>query len=298
MRTFSLTAFILFSFLILTPVGFGQVWIRSVDIPCVVTDKAGRYVSDLREPDFIVRDNGKKQQITAVKSRLQEPLSVALLIDRSRSVAPSFQIMKNSAEQFLKTVIHKSIDRACLIAFDSHVYLLQNWTDDFLQLSETMKVLTPAGGTSIFDAIYKTGRDQFGAEKDDRIRVIVLVTDGEDTDSQATFKQMADMVSESGAIIYVLGIHAENSLNPRELQGKRVLTQLADMTGGNVFYPEEEGSKIDDRFAKIQDELHHEYIVTFTSHDQPDGKFHHLEIQTSRAAMKAHTRKEGYLATQ
>src|ERR1043166_6472705 len=101
MRSFLCTASIVFLFFSLTTNTFGQVWIRSVDIPCVVTDKSGRFVSNLGENDFIVRDNGKKQKITGVKFRLQEPLSVALVLDRSRSVASSFELMKKTSEEFL-----------------------------------------------------------------------------------------------------------------------------------------------------------------------------------------------------
>ena len=114
MRRFLLCISIVLLLLIISKNGSAQVWIRSVEIPCVVTDKAGRFVSDLSENDFIVRDNGKKQKITGVKFRLQEPLSVALVLDRSRSVAPSFELMKATSEEFLKTMIRKSTDRACL----------------------------------------------------------------------------------------------------------------------------------------------------------------------------------------
>jgi VWFA-related protein len=287
MRTFLCSTSIILLLLISVP-GFAQAWIRSVEIPCVVTDKSGRYVADLGEQDFIVRDNGKRQKITGVKFRLQEPLSVALVLDRSRSVAPSFELMKSTSAVFLK---------ACLVAFDSHVYLLQNWTDDITRFPQTLNLLPAAGGTSLFDAIYKTSRDQFDDDKDNRIRIILLVTDGEDTDSRATFKQMADMVSQSGAAIYVLGIPAKNSLNPRELHGKNVLTELAEMTGGSIFYPKGEDNKIGDRFAEIENELHHEYVVTFTNYDEPDGKFHHLDVQTPRQGLRAYSRKEGYFAS-
>src|SRR5262249_53916520 len=146
---------------------------------------------------------------------------------------------QNAADKFLSSVVRKNIDRSCLIAFDSHVYLLQDWTDQIELLTGMIQKLSAAGGTSLFDAIYKTCRDQFPTNpNEDRTKVIVLVTDGEDTTSQATFKQVSDMISESGVIIYVLGIHAENSMNPRELQGKKILAEFRDMSGGDILYPQ------------------------------------------------------------
>src|SRR5262245_50297190 len=129
--------------LVIAGLARAQMWIRSVDVPCTVTDAAGRFVTDLQASDFIVRDNGKKQKITGIRSRLQSPLSIALLVDRSRSVSSSFSVLQTAAEGFLKTVIRKSVDRACLVGFDSHVYLLQDWTDDVSRPVEMLRKLSP-----------------------------------------------------------------------------------------------------------------------------------------------------------
>ena len=115
-------------------------------------------------------------------------------------------------------------DRVCLVAFDSHVYLLQDWTDDADLLTAMIGKLTAAGGTALFDAIYKTCRDKFAPDPHDvKTRVIILVTDGEDTTSRATLKEVVDIVQRSGTTIYVVGVKAENSLNDREFQGKEVV---------------------------------------------------------------------------
>jgi VWFA-related protein len=293
-----LLRFLILIVMMVAGIAFGQVWVRSVDIPCYVTNRAGQFITDLKQEDFVVRDNGKIQKITGFKEKLQAPLSVALLIDRSRSVTQAFPLLQSASEKFLGSIIRKNVDRSCIVAFDSHVYLLQDWTDELGLLDQAIGKLTASGGTALFDAIYKTCRDKFPPEQDeDRTKVLLLVTDGEDTTSHATLKQVTDMVSQSGVIIYVLGIHAQDSLNPRSQQGKRVLTEFKDTTGGDVLYQRGNEANLEDLFGQIERELRNEYIVTFVSNDEPDGTFHKLKIETNRKDLVVRARKKGYLAS-
>lgn len=282
--------------LILAISASAQMWVRSVEIPCSVTDQSGQFIVDLTKNDFVVRDNGKIQKITDVKQKVQSPLRLALLLDRSASVRDSFPLLKDAARNFLASIIRPDVDQACLVAFDSHVYLLQDWTSDVQKLSGMIGQLNSAGGTSLFDAIYKTSRDKFSSADENSVRAIVLVTDGEDTDSQATFPQVRDMIEQSGAMIYVLGVHAESSLNPRALQGKKILSELRDITGGNVFYLHE-GENVHHLFDQMQQELRNQYILTFTTYDKPDGTMHHLKLETHRKGLQIHTHKDAYAAT-
>src|SRR5262249_56398079 len=86
---------------------------------------------------------------------------------------------------FINSVLRPGRDSACLVAFDSGVYLLQDFTDDADTLAGAVSKLTAAGGTSIFDAIYKTSRDKMAGSEEAR-RVVVLITDGDDTTSRAS----------------------------------------------------------------------------------------------------------------
>jgi Ca-activated chloride channel family protein len=281
--------------LIATGKGLSQVWVRAVDVPCVVTDKQGRFVSDLSRSDLLVYDNGRLQKITNFKKKLQSPLRIAFLLDRSRSVAKKFSLLQHASAKFLSSIVRQNVDRACLISFDSHVYLLQGWTDGVDQLTEMIGRLTPAGGTALFDALYKTCRDMFPPNPDDSTtRVVVLVTDGEDTTSRATFKEIRGMVPSSGAMIYVLGIKAEESLNARELQGKQVLAELRDVSGGAVLYPNTNQDRLDTLFEQIEQDLRNAYAVGFTSYEEPDGTFHKIKVESSRKDLIVRPLKKGY----
>jgi Ca-activated chloride channel family protein len=278
--------------------GWSQVWIRAVDVPCFVTDRQGQLVNDLGKDDFTAYDNDKPVKITNFRKRLESPLQIALVLDRSLSVAEKFPLLQQASVKFLRSIMRKGEDRVCLIAFDSHVYLLQDWTDDVDQLSDMIGRLTATGGTALLDGLYKTCRDKFPPDPDNvKTRVIILVTDGEDTTSRATLKEAIDVVQRSGVTIYVVGVRAEDSLNARELQGKQVLSELKDITGGEVFYPKANQDGLEPLFDRIEHELRNQYIIGFTNYDTPDSTFHKVRIESTRKDLVVRTRKKGYYAT-
>ena len=232
-----------------------DVYVTLVHTHLSVTDAQGRLVTTLGRADFTVYDNDVAQGITDFGLHVDAPLSVAVLLDRSQSVSSRFPFLTSAAEMFASAMLRRPEDRGLLVAFDSKVYLLQDWTADSTRLVQDIGGLTAAGGTSIFDAVFKTCRDKFDPDGN-RQNAVVLVTDGEDTTSLATFDQALEMAAISRASVYVVGVPSEGSLNTRELQGRTVLSKLADLTGGRLFYPEDQApGSLDSLFARVRDEL-------------------------------------------
>jgi VWFA-related protein len=270
-----------------------QVTIREARF--TVTDHEGRFVTDLGRDDLIIYDNDVRQQIDTFDKKLQSPVSLAVLIDRSASVADHFPFVLDAASAFVKSMIHEKDDRGLVVGFDSKVYLLQDWTDDSNALVDSIRKLTSAGGTSVFDAIYKTCRDKFDVA-DTREKSVVLVTDGEDTTSRASFEQALQMAKSAGATIYVVGIRAEGSLNTREFQGNRVLTNLTDLTGGRVLYPDAgKESQLSAVFQTLQGEMRNEYRAAYYLSAPLDNSFHRIRIETKDKSLTVHAPK-GYYA--
>jgi Ca-activated chloride channel family protein len=244
-----------------------------------------------------VYDNDRPQKVETFTQNAQSPVSVALLLDRSESVRDRFSSVLEAAAAFTTSVIRAREDRGTLVAFDSRVYLLQNWTADSVALVNAIHALTPAGGTSLFDALVKTCRDQFDAA-DTRQKVVVLVTDGEDTTSAATFDDALRMAKLARVTVYVLGVRAENSLNSRELQGRRVLANLADLTGGRVFYPRDyRNTSLAAQFAQLQEELRNGYTLTYYLDVPPGNTFHQIRLATANPSIKVHA-LAGYYPSQ
>jgi VWFA-related protein len=258
-----------------------------------VTDPQGRTVTNLGRGDITIYDDDVPQKIESFTKHVAAPVNVALVIDRSQSVSERFGMLSSGAASFLQSVLRGVDDRGLVVAFDSKAYLLEDWTADSAKLAASIRTLTAAGGTSMFDAIYKTARDKFDLA-DSHQNVLVLVTDGDDTTSAATFDQALQMATLSHAVIYVVAVRAEHSLNTHELQGRPVLTRLAELTGGRVFYPAE-NEDLAMLFARVDDEVRSAYAVTYYLDRAPDNAFHNVRIETKDPKLTVHA-PTGYIA--
>jgi VWFA-related protein len=277
------------------PVTAQDVYVTLVHTHFSVSDSKGRLVTKLGRSEFTIYDNDIPQEVSEFGQRVDAALRVAVLLDRSRSVSNRFPFLRSAAETFASTLLQRPQDRALLVAFDSKVYLLQDWTADSATLMHDIGALTAAGGTSIFDAVFKTCRDKFDPDADHQ-NALVLVTDGEDTTSAATFEQALQVATVSRAAIYVIGVPAEGSLNTREWQGRTVLTKLADLTGGRLFYPDDPSpGSLEPLFARVGDELRNEYTLAFYRNLAPDSAFHRLRIEPKDKSLVVHA-PSGYFA--
>ncbi len=274
--------------------GFAQsVQVTLVSSHFSVTDRRGQYVSDLGKNDFTVIDNGVPHEISEFNRAANGPLSVVIVVDRSQSVNSQFGLVKQVGTACAKALVRGPNDRGMLVTFDSKVYLLQDWTSDSASLVGNLDKLVSAGGSSLFDAVYKASRDRLRVS-DPRRKVMILITDGEDTTSRATLRQALEMAKLAGVTIYGVGLHSANSMNTRELQGKRVLSEFADLTGGRMFDADSD-EKVEPFLARLETELRTWYEISYYSDAPMDDTFHRLQIQTTRGSLLIHGPK-GYYA--
>lgn len=285
--------------LVVTCFTFPQSWVRSIDIPFIATDRSGRLDLEVGPHDLTIFDGEKKQQITSLKSAFDNPLRIALVLDRSRSVAEALPAFRTAAVKFLQSILRPEKDKACVVAFDNHVYLLQDWTDDVDLLAAGIEQLSAAGGTSLFDALYKTLRDQFSEDpQDSTTRVLLLLTDGEDTTSHASLWEVRDQIAASKTLVYALRTDPDQSLNPPGFRGKEVLSELREVAGGEMMSLTVNPKDLDRQFRQIERELRNLYTLTFTSHEPPDGRFHEVRIKPTRKDLVIKPLKDGYYSTQ
>jgi len=261
-----------------------------------VRDANGRLVSGLTRNDFIVLDNGKEQPITYFSQESSQPLRVVLVIDRSRSVQRELARAKTAAQDFFTSVLRPGKDRAAVVAFDSGVYLLQDFTDNAAVLTSAVSGLTSSGGTSIFDAVYKATRDMLPNGQNAR-RVIILVTDGHDTTSQASITEAIEMASKNNVIIYAVRVPGEGSLNVRDLRGRPVLDRLTQATGGGDVYFDGNQNQLAGFLAKVGDELRSEYSIGYQFTDSIASPSYHkltISVRSNSGSLRAFTRKGYY----
>jgi Ca-activated chloride channel homolog len=271
-----------------------SVYVSLIETRVTVTDRSGKFVPDLDSDDFQVYDNGARQQISSLSRKLQAPLSVALLIDRSQSVKDRFDFLAEAAAAFVQSAVRKDEDQGLVVGFDSKVYLLQDWTSDAAALAKAIGQLSAAGGTSLFDALYKTCRDKFDVTESRR-KIVVLLSDGEDSTSQASADDALRMAKLWGVSIYVVGVKADASLNTRELHGRHVLKNLAELTGGRAYFPStQREERLQPLFERLQEELRNEYTVSYYLQAPPDNSFHQVRVETTDPNLTVHAPKGFY----
>ena len=259
-----------------------------------VRDRSGRSISGLTKDDFTLLDEGKEQPIIYFSQESNQPLRLAVVVDRSSSIERVIAVAKTAGRDFFNSVLSLGRDRACLVAFDSGVYLAQDFTDDADALATALSGLTASGGTSMFDAIYKTSRDKLSGTDQAR-KVILLITDGDDTTSRASIEQATQMALKNNVTIYALRLPNENSLNVRDLRGRPVLDRLTEATGGRQFYCDGDKSRLGGFFNSLQNEMRSQYSIGYRFQSESAArKFHRITIRVKEPNLKAFTRSGYY----
>ena len=263
-----------------------------------VRDEKGRFVSGLTKGDFTVLDDGQEQTVSYLSREANLPFTVALVVDRSRSVQHALTQAQAAAREFFRAVLRPGKDQAAVVAFDSGVYLLQDLTDDANALGRAVDQLSSAGGTSIFDAVYKTVRDRLAGSTEGR-RVIVLITDGDDTTSRASIDQAIELALRHNVIIYAVRLPGDGSLNVHALRGRPVLEHLTEATGGREFDLTKGESRLTAFFGQLQDELRSQYSIGYQFQGAASaGGFHKLTIKSRQSNLNVFTRSGYYAGAQ
>jgi Ca-activated chloride channel family protein len=268
--------------------------VDEVNVVFTATDGRGKFVKNLSQRDFMVLDNHRPpQSILDFQKATDLPLRVGLVVDSSGSVRSRFTFEQNSATQFLQQVVRAGKDRAFIIGFNSHSELMEDFTDNGAKLSEAVAHLHAGGGTALYDAIYLACRDKLLKTKDRHPvrRAVVVLSDGEDNQSQMSLQQAIEMAQRADVIVYPISTDDSGMI----LRGDGVLQQLADATGGRAFFPYKM-SDITKAFSAIEEELRSQYSVAYKPADlAADGRYHSIEIIAQNK--KVHVRaRPGYYA--
>src|SRR6266853_1632765 len=157
-----------------------KVDVTRVNVLFTVTDKKGRFITDLLKADFSVTENKKAQVIQEFTAETDLPLRIAILIDTSNSIRDRFKFEQEAAVEFIKSVVRPRQDRAMIVSFDTEAELVADLIDDPEKLAMAVRSLRPGGGTALFDAIFFAARDklQLDQPRHKFRRAIIIVSDG------------------------------------------------------------------------------------------------------------------------
>ena len=268
--------------------------VTRVNMLFTVTDKKGRFVTDLTKDDFQVFEAKKPQAIAEFTAETDLPLRLGILIDTSNSIRERFKFEQEAAVSFIQSVVHPGHDKAMVVSFDTSAELVADLIDDQEKLDAAIRALRPGGGTALYDAIYFACRDKLSKDQPRHKfrRAIVIVSDGDDNQSQVSRDQALEMAQKADVVIYAI---STNSMHV-ETDGDKVLRYLTSETGGQSFFP----FKVEDlaqSFENIANELRHQYNVFYRPEPlKTDGLYHTVELKVKgRKELVVRCRK-GYYA--
>jgi VWFA-related protein len=287
------------------PQGTVKIPIRRVRLPITVTDKKGQFVPGLTKDDFIILEDKVPQTIETFSDDLSltTPLYVAVLMDTSPSTAGKLKFQQESAMNFIQTVVKPRKDRVLFATFDDEINLLQDFTDKLDLLDKAVYSVKKMGKqTALYDAVW-----QFCDEKMRSVpgrRVLLVVTDGEDTYSRANIRDAIDIAQRTETTIFAIstkagflgtvpGVEAGQVSDKKD----RDLQTLSEETGGMAFFTGDMLT-LERSFTKIAKELRAQYLVTYDPTNKSyDGTFRKIDVKLSdrRGDLKVRT-KRGYKA--
>jgi Ca-activated chloride channel homolog len=257
-----------------------------VRLPVTVKDKKKNLVSGLTRGDFLVFEDGVQQEVTFFSDeKTNPPVYVGVLMDTSASTKGKLNFSKEAAKNFIYTVTRLRKDKAAFMTFDHEVNLHQDFTDKLDLLDKSVDRVKKVGSqTALYDAIW-----QFTDEKLRNApgrRVIVLITDGDDTFSRADINDAIDLAQRTETTIFgistkegFLGTVPGVEAGTVKDKGDKYLTRLCEETGGEAFFTGDMLA-LERAFTKISQELRSQYIITYRPANQEyDGKRRKIEVR-------------------
>jgi len=280
--------------------------VNLVNLFATVRDKNKRIVTDLKQDDFKVFEDGREEKIAFFSKEMQLPITLGLLLDTSGSEQYMLGAIQDAGARFLHRVLKKG-DEAMVISFDTDVDLLADFTDDRPILDRAIRkarINTPGGGyiagnpgpvpgagsvgTALYDAIYLACSEKLNGEAGRK--AVVIVTDAQDEGSKVRLEEAIEAAQRTDTVIHVLLV-----ADPRYGGNTGVAHKMTEETGGRMIVVSSE-KRLEEAFDQISEELRSQYTLGYyPTNTSKDGKFRKIHVETGNHDLKVLARK-GYYA--
>ncbi len=292
-----------------------------VNVLFTAQDRSRRLLTDLKQSDVRLLENGQVQEISAFARQVDLPLSLAILIDTSVSQERTLPEEKAAAIAFLESVVRPSKDEVSVVSFTGESTLEQGMTNNLTRLRravERVQFVPPSGyigggviagtppisgdnqsvqgSTAIWDAIWVTSDEVLGPAPEKTRRAIILLTDGVNTSGRKKLDEAVQAALKSEAIIYSIGI-GDNFYSGVD---RGALNKISERTGGRAYFPRDE-RELRTAFQQIQEEMRSQYLIAYEPSDQKrDGTYRQIEIELTNPQLVKDkvkvTHRQGYFA--
>jgi VWFA-related protein len=285
-----------------------------VNVFVTARDKKNAVLTDLKQEDFKVFEDGVEQKVAYFSKDMNLPITLAILVDTSGSMQNILGAEQDAASRFVRTVMRKK-DEALVISFDFDVNLLADFTEDPEVLDRGIRraqisavssggVITPgtvpqgnAGGTNLYDAVYLACHDELATEAGRK--AVVILSDAEDTGSKLSLNESIEAAQRADAVIHFLRLSDEPFYfnMGTSYNGSGVARKMADETGGREVEIRNE-KNLEGAFSVIAEELRSQYVVGYyPTNEKRDGSFRKIKVEVARSDTKILARKGYYAPT-
>jgi Ca-activated chloride channel family protein len=296
--------------------------VELINVTATVTDKHGRFVSGLRQEDFIVSEDNQPQTVLYFSNE-RVPVSLGIAVDTSGSMTPDKMSSARGAIDRLFTALLGEDDEIFLYRFANVPELVQDWTSDRRVLSRALERLYVGGGTALYDAVAEAV--PMAQEGRNQKKALVVISDGNDTASMTSVDTLRRLIRESEVLVYAVGVdgRAQEPFTagvprlpfplPLPVPGRRpppryppiggrtddrvnagALRSITDDTGGRTEIVRN-FRDLDGATARIADELGKQYSLSYASPGKKDGRWHTIRVQVENPKLQVRARR-GYLA--
>lgn len=281
-------------------------------------DKSQRFITTLRREDVRVLEDNIPQELSIFQRETDLPLTLAILIDTSRSQENILPEEKTAARTFIDSVVRPDRDQVSIISFTGEAVLQESLTNDLEKLRSAVERVTielPTGSpecgenvprelalrcsSGVWDALWVTTNEVLAQTPERTRRAIILLSDGDDTSSTTKRQEAIDFAVKNNIVIYSIGIHDYGSEG--ELADD-ALRKVSEKTGGRAFFPEDK-PELEAAFAQIQAELRSQYLIAYQpANRKRDGSFRQVKVEIVNPELRKQKLRllyrQGYYARQ
>ncbi len=284
---------------------------RIVGVSAVVLDNRNEPVRGLTKDDFILKQDGREQEIRYFSQDSSLPLTLVLMVDTSSSQKMFLEDEREASEKFFRAMLTGSPDRAALIQFDYNVLQLQAMTNQVQALENSLGFLSMphsapstgtyrgGGGTLLYDAVIAAS--QIELSKEPGRRAMVILTDGEDVGSHYSIEEAIAAAQRADVVVYSVQYSAESFMtssphrapSTQHPDGLSVLRSLSSATGGRVFTVDRK-TPLGLIYSQIADDMRLQYQIGYTPPASQPGSYHKIELKPAAKHLTVHARTGFY----
>jgi Ca-activated chloride channel family protein len=265
--------------------------IELTSITATVRDADGRLVTGLERDAFEVFEDGEPQTITQF-THDRVPIGLGVLLDISDSMfGRRIQDARAAIDRFLFELLDPG-DEFFVLAFNHQPHLLTGWTSAPDQVRRALDGLRPSGGTAEYDAVLAALPTI--ARRSRERAALLLVSDGADTASNATLREVRSALMRSDTFVYAIAIDSPEPQPINTRVNATTLREITDDSGGRTEVVHN-AAELVEATARIADELNHQYVLGYTSPRGADGKYHSIRVRVRGSGYKVRARN-GYVA--